>query len=274
MAEAHSAGDWITEQGLRWRRLAPFGVEVDHDLSRPLDSHVAEMFCRLLDREALILARGQALTMQQQQALSAPIGEDVHRAHAQDRGYISTEQDQTGGRGEFSYHSDNAYAEMPMAAISLHAVDVVDRASSTRFVHAGQAYRSLPPALRARLDGLEAEMVKPAAGYIGSRLCDVDDPQVEFSMPFAAVRTNPRTGERYIAVSEMQTARFLGMERDESRALLHEVYRHLYAPEACLEHRWRGGDFILWDNLALQHARGNLAGVGRRILQRVVACLT
>jgi taurine dioxygenase len=102
----------------------------------------------------------------------------------------------------------------------------------------------------------------------------VDDPQVEFSMPFAAVRTNPRTGERYIAVSEMQTARFLGMERDESRALLHEVYRHLYAPEACLEHRWRGGDFILWDNLALQHARGNLAGVGRRILQRVVACLT
>jgi alpha-ketoglutarate-dependent taurine dioxygenase len=28
---------------------------------------------------------------------------------------------------------------------------------------------------------------------------------------------------------------------------------------------------VVWDNLTLQHARGSLMGVGRRVLQRVVA---
>ena len=60
------------------------------------------------------------------------------------------------------------------------------------------------------------------------------------------------------------------MEWEESRDLLHPVYDHLYAPERVLEHRWRNGDFIVWDNIALQHARGNLEGVGKRLLQRVI----
>ena len=36
------------------------------------------------------------------------------------------------------------------------------------------------------------------------------------------------------------------------------------------EHRWRNGDFIVWDNIALQHERGNLETVGKRVLQRAI----
>jgi hypothetical protein len=39
---------------------------------------------------------------------------------------------------------DGAYAESPFEAISLHAVDGVDGASSTRFIHAGRGYAALP----------------------------------------------------------------------------------------------------------------------------------
>jgi taurine dioxygenase len=52
--------------------------------------------------------------------------------------------------------------------------------------------------------------------------------------------------------------------------LLHEVYDHLYAPTNVYEHRWRNGDIIIWDNIALQHMRGNIENCGKRLMQRVI----
>jgi alpha-ketoglutarate-dependent taurine dioxygenase len=37
-----------------------------------------------------------------------------------------------------------------------------------------------------------------------------------------------------------------------------------------LEHRWRNGDFIFWDNIGLQHMRGALNACGKRVLQRAI----
>jgi len=42
----------------------------------------------------------------------------------------------------------------------------------------------------------------------------------------------------------------------------------LYRPEGILDHQWRNGDFIIWDNLMLQHARPDLSHCTRRRLQR------
>jgi taurine dioxygenase len=60
------------------------------------------------------------------------------------------------------------------------------------------------------------------------------------------------------------------MDWKESRALLNEIFDRTYAPERLLVHRWRNGDFVIWDNIALQHMRGRLEDCGRRILQRVI----
>lgn len=266
--------EWSGESGLRWRPLAPFGAEVDHDLAVPLSTSAADRLYQLLGEEGLILAREQTLNMDQQKALLAPIGPDIHREYANDTGYITTEGvDYGAARSELSFHSDNAYTDKPLAAISLHALDVVDDASSTRFVSAVRAYETLAPQLRNQLNALSAEMIKPSTANVGGRACDVREPAAALSSTFPAVRVNPRTGRRYVGVNEMQTARLLGMDWETSRELLHEIYDHLYAPENSFEHRWRGGDFIIWDNLTLQHARGSLVEVGRRVLQRVVACI-
>jgi taurine dioxygenase len=81
---------------------------------------------------------------------------------------------------------------------------------------------------------------------------------------------NPHNGRTCVWVNAMQTARLLGMEWEEGRKLLHEIYDHLYAPENTYEHRWRNGDLIIWDNIALQHMRGNIENCGKRLLQRVI----
>jgi taurine dioxygenase len=85
-----------------------------------------------------------------------------------------------------------------------------------------------------------------------------------------AVFVNPHNGRRCVWVGELQTARLLDREWEESRDLLCEVFDRVYEQAQVHEHRWRNGDLIVWDNIALQHMRGNLDQVGRRVLQRVI----
>ncbi|CAN7308884.1 TauD/TfdA family dioxygenase [Phenylobacterium sp. LjRoot219] len=261
--------DWTCEDGLKWRPLSPFGVEIDHDLAEPLTGATKERFYALLSRHGYVLARGQALTMDQQTALMQRIGPIIRRP--QENGYISTDVGVPSSRTELSFHADAAYTDAPFAAISLHAVDVVDDASGTRFVSAERGYATMPPDLRARLDGTCAEMISPTLEGVGVRACDQREPGATERAKHPAVRVNPRTGRPCIGVSEMHTARLCGMGWDESRALLGAVYDHLYAPGNHTEHLWRRGDIVIWDNLTLQHARGSLDNAGRRVLQRVVA---
>jgi len=261
-------GAWRSEYGLSWRSLQPFGAEVDCDLSRL--GGAADRFYALLRETGYVLARGQALTMEQQKTLMAPIGPFVLR-EGYDSGFIANDGPSDVSRSELSYHADACYTDAPFAAISLHAIDVVDDASSTRFVSAERAYATLPAALKEHLDRLDVEMIFPAVDYVARRVCDVADPAANHRQVLPAVRINPRTGRPCIGVCEMNAARVVGMPLEDGRDLLHAVYDHLYAPENVVEHFWRRGDIVVWDNLTLQHARGSTAGVGRRILQRVVA---
>jgi taurine dioxygenase len=102
------------------------------------------------------------------------------------------------------------------------------------------------------------------------RTCDQRNPEALKRGILPAIYTNPHNARTCIWTSELQTVRLLGMEWEESRALLHQVFDHLYAPQHVFEHRWRNGDFIVWDNVALQHSRGNLEAAGTRVLQRVI----
>ena len=79
---------------------------------------------------------------------------------------------------------------------------------------------------------------------------------------------NHRTGEPSLLTSKDRSHR-RARGRGEHGAD-DELFEHLYRPENIYEHRWRMGDFVMWDNLACQHARGEVSNVGPRTLQRVV----
>jgi taurine dioxygenase len=68
----------------------------------------------------------------------------------------------------------------------------------------------------------------------------------------------------------MQTARIMGMERTESDATLDALFVELYRKDRVYRHHWNNGDIVIWDNIALQHARGDLTGMTPRRLQRIV----
>jgi len=252
---------------LPYRRLAPFGVEIDADLSRPLAPSEAYHLQSLLRDHALIVAHGQSLTMAQQRALCAHFGPLLDRAG--ETGVMSNEGGGPAASG-LNWHSDAAYTDHPFDALSLHALDVVDGASSTRFVSAEAAWQALPEDLKAALEPLEQEMIAPHYERLEGFTCDDLDPVAQKRGRRPAVYINPHNGQRAVWVGAMQTAALVGMARDEGRALLHAVYDHLYRSEGVHEHVWRKGDLVIWDNIALQHARGNVEAVGPRVLQRVI----
>jgi len=259
---------WNSEDGLKWRALVPFGVEIDHDLDAPLQASAAGRFVCLLREAGLILARGQHLSMDRQRQLCALVGPILLRDG--ENGYLSTQNAAAASLSELRWHSDAAYTDAPLDAIALHAIDVVDGASSTCFISAEATLASLPAELRRRLEGRQVEMIAPSYDSIGLRSCDRPDPAAQKRGIRPAIYRNPHNGRDCIWVNEMQAARVLGMEWEDSRELLHAIYDHLYQPQHVLEHRWRNGDFVIWDNIALQHMRGPLQDCGRRLLQRVI----
>jgi taurine dioxygenase len=259
---------WISEAGLRWRSLQPFGAEIDCDLSAPLARQQVERFVGLLWMSGLILARGQRLSMQRQQELCALAGPILIRAG--ENQYLSTENASAASLSELRWHADAAYTDAPFDLIALHAVDVIDDASSTRFVSAEQGLASLPAELRERLEGRQVEMIAPSYDSVALRSCDRRDPVAQKRGTRPTIYRNPHNGRDCIWVNEMQAARILGMEWEESRDLLHAIFEHLYQPAAVLEHRWHNGDVVFWDNIGLQHMRGALNDCGKRVLQRVI----
>jgi taurine dioxygenase len=260
--------EWVSEAAFRWRPLEPFGAELQHDLSAPLSAHQSERFVALLWTHGLLLARGQQLSMARQQQLCALTGPILLRAG--ENGYLSTEGASAPSLSELRWHSDAAYTEAPFDLLSLHAVDVVDEASSTCFISAANGLDSLPAELRRRIDGKHTEMISPSYDSIALRSCDRRDPVAQKRGERPAIYRNPHTGRDCLWVNELQTARVLGMEWETSRALLDSIFAHLYQASQVFEHRWRNGDVIFWDNIALQHMRGSLKDCGKRRLQRVI----
>jgi taurine dioxygenase len=252
------------DMALTWRRLAPFGVEIEADLAQPLAPAEQDELRALFNRHGLLLARGQALSMDRQRALCGLLGPILLREG--ENGLMTNE---SGGpaASELNWHSDAAYTEHPFDALSLHALDVVDDASSTRFASAEIA---LTDDLRAALDGREQEMIAPHYTVLAQVTCDQRDPPAQKRGVMPALYVNPHNGRTCVWVNAMQTARIEGMAWEDSRELLHAVYDRLYDAANVYEHRWRKGDLVIWDNIALQHMRGNLDGVGKRLLQRVI----
>lgn len=252
---------------LPFRPLEPFGVEVTRDLSEPFGPSEAYHFVELFRSYGFILARGQSLSMERQREICGLLGPVLLR-----EGETGTMINATGGpsASELTWHSDAAYTDHPFDALSLQALDVVDDVSSTRFVSAVMAYEALPEALVRALEGREQEMISPHYTRLAERTCDERDPPALKRGVRPALFTNPHNGRTCVWVNELQSARVLGMEWEESRDVLHAVFAEIYAPARVLEHRWRKGDVVFWDNIALQHARGNVEGVGPRVLQRVI----
>ena len=247
--------------------LGAFGAEVTGDLNAPLDDASRQTLRDLLWEHEMLVFRGQDLTHARQievMEVFAPVLHTPEGAH-----YISTEKDKgVLGRQELPFHSDLSFVATPRLALSLHAVDVVDGETSTKFISATRAVDRLPSDLRDRLEALKGLQVYPLDPYM-DRASDQALPAWLPRHAHPVLMLHPVADKTILYVMEMQTVRVEGLPIDESRTLIEDLLDRLYTPDNLVEHFWFNGDIVIWDNVALQHARGVIETSGPRTLQKV-----
>jgi taurine dioxygenase len=215
-------------------------------------------------RARLVLVRGDCVDMATQQRFASLFGPVIAAA------YVSNARpDGIIPHGALLFHSDLAFTPHPYLGLSLHALELPVSGSSTWFVNAAAACRALPPALRRRIDGCTATHAFDLETQRGDSLAYREPvPMAAERAQHPLVLVHPVTGDEVLYVNEMQTERINELERAESDELIAALLAHLYSGEFTYEHRWQLGDLIVWDNVAVQHARREPSD-GPRTLQRV-----
>jgi taurine dioxygenase len=171
--------------------------------------------------------------------------------------------------GRLLFHSDMMWHRDPCQALSLHGLDIEQPAVPTMFASTVHAWETLPAELRDRVAGLSVRQVT------GTKMREVDDDLLisTFEQDYSTVTpievAHPRTGRPMLFISQGNTECVVDMDPDEGERLLEALFDHLYSPANRFEHRWRTGDLVVWDNLAVQHARANVHSDGpARTLQK------
>jgi taurine dioxygenase len=252
--------------GIHHRPIEPFGFEIEVELDRPLDTREADQLRSLYQQDGLVLIRGLQLSMDEQLDLCSVFG-PVLRGSRENYFVSNVRPDGLLGTEEFLFHNDVPFVPAPYLGGSLHAVEVGDGVSGTRYASGFLAYEHLPAPLRTRVDSLNALQVRRRAGTRRTRLSDLH-PR-DLSTVHTVVGHQRSTGRPYLFVNEDMTGTIIGMSEQESDELLDELFSYLYAEENVYEHSWRQGDIVIWDNLAVQHARRAITSSASRTLQRV-----
>ena len=259
-------------------KIAPLdgriGAEVDLDLSGPwVDSpeDVDEL------REAfrtyhLLVFHDPELPTESQIRLMEMLGLQPDEWTNGDRfGFLSNHlkvAPNDGQHNAYLFHSDLMWKSQPINSISLYAMVVPDEPAPTIFASGVGAAAHLPSDLRARVEGQEGLFLIDFTGgdkRYSEETASTEAPRATQSVLY----DDPVSGEETLVVDSLFFDKFVGWDRDESEALRAELHTHLYDPANLHRHDWQVGDLVIWNNVALQHARPELPSTGERTHRRV-----
>jgi alpha-ketoglutarate-dependent taurine dioxygenase len=291
---AHVCTTGWEEPGLRktmstfeTRDLRPeFGSEViGLDRSIPYSAETRRELRALFDARGLLVFRNlNDADIRFQTYLTEMLGSESDTVDPDDMTIfemlVSNREEQGGAPfGRLLFHSDMMWIESGCTALSLYGQAISQPAIPTLFVSGSQAWTSLPDDLRTRVEGKFAIHVQDATAQRRAAIPDdvlVSTFAEEVRLRLPIEYSHPRTGETLLYVCPQMTHHIEDLDHEESEALIEALSNHYYAQDQILEHHWREGDLLIWDNIALQHARPNVLreGPARTLRKVMIPCPT
>jgi taurine dioxygenase len=246
------------------RPLTPvIGAEIEGiDLSAGLsDAQFAEVRRALLEWK-VIFFRDQDIATEQHLDFGRRFGPlEVFPFAPPKPGYPEvlaiTHNEKSRGR-ENTWHSDVTWREIPSLGSILRAIEVPPVGGDTLFADMYMAYEGLSDEIKECIDGrvavhdfphIRRDFRKKGVSEAEIEAFEKTYPKVEHPV----VRTHPETGRKGLYVNAAFTQSIVGIEPEESGALLKRLYAQAAIPEYQCRFRWRKNSIAFWDNRACQH---------------------
>ncbi len=181
------------------------------------------------------------------------------------------------------FHTDWSFLDVPPAGTILYGITIPPHGGNTLFADQVAAYQRLPDNLRDRVNGLTA-IHSAQRGYAPGGAYDDTDQAAGRSMKILSnesafetrthplVRTHRETGEKALYSSAAYIIGFEGLPKEESDALILELYMHQSKDEFIYSHKWEKDMLVIWDNRSLLHAAtGGYDGYDRLLHRTTIA---
>ncbi|MGH8692393.1 MAG: TauD/TfdA dioxygenase family protein [Burkholderiales bacterium] len=272
---------------LKTTKLADaLGAEIGGiDLSQPLAAQTFRQVREAWLEHMVIRIRGQKLSDPQLLAFSQhfgeldppgpnPLGRPFLADHPEMNVISNIKRDGVPigglGDGEAIWHADMTYVERPPIAAILYAIEIPPAGGDTYWANMRLAYETLPAGLKRRIEGREAihDATYNSAGVMRKGYKDVTDPRAAPGARHPLARTHPETGRPSLSLGRRRNCHVVGLELEESEALLDALWRHATQPKFTWHQRWRVGDVLVWDNRCTLHRRDAFDPRARRLLHR------
>ena len=267
LAEKHLADPALTLRPL----CRALGVEVvGFDAATAVSDATIAALRDAVDEHGILLFRGQVLDPDAHLAFSRRFGalQEVAQKQYQMAGrpeiYIIGNVEENGRPiGDPSvgrlWHSDQSFLPHPAIGSLLYGVECPAEGADTLFANMYKAYDALPPELRRRIEHLHA-VHSFSEYYQALRQRDPTQPELTDSrrvlypdVVHPLVRRNPRTGRKALYVNPGYAIAIAELPVPEGEQLLNELCEHSSRDEFVYAHKWRNGDLVFWDNLAVNH---------------------
>jgi len=189
--------------------------------------------------------------------------------------YVSTSRpDDIAGPGRLLFHSDACFTTTPPYGSSLYPLKLSSNAPATMFANMETAFMRLPDAVKTRIMPLTAVNVfdeTSRAEQYRIRKLDLR-PEDQKLFPHAthpAVLHLPLSSSPVLFVSEHQTSHFVELDAEDGEELYQDLLSYIYTEDNIIVYEWQIGDLLVWNNLALQHARPAATDAFTRELRRI-----
>jgi taurine dioxygenase len=252
------------------------------DFTQPIDIETRVTLNRAFAERHVLVMRDQHFTPEQFRAAAQLFGElqphdkrERHVAGHPDVEYISNDEIVDGKRiipGE-TFHTDHSNHPRPPKATTLFAVELPTSGGDTQYVNMHDAYDDLAEDTKQKIEGLKAVHVYQSK--YSPRLLGKISEESRRNLPppgiHPLVRTHPENGRKALFLNPVRMESIIGMEDKQALALIDELMRHATQKKYEYRHRWRHGDWVLWDNRSVMHqANPDYDMAQRRYLYRLM----
>jgi taurine dioxygenase len=234
------------------------------DFTQPIDADTKATLNRAFADHHVLVMRDQHFAPDQFKVAAEVFGElmphdkkEHHVPGHPDVYYISNDEIVNGRRiipGE-TFHTDHSNHPRPPKATMLFAIELPSSGGDTQYVNMHDAYDDLPGETRAKIDGLKAVHAylskyspRPLGAISQGSMREVPAPGIH-----PVVRTHPDNGRKALFLNPVRMESIIGMEDEDALALIDQLMRHSTQKKYEYRHKWRNGDWVIWDNRSVMH---------------------